>query len=123
MIVHIIEDDYAVADSLALLLEDFGHEVVCYPDAESFFESGPPNSQDFVVVDLGLPGVAGDEVIGWLRQLKKPPQMVAITGKPKTLLQQSKADFSSLPLLRKPLSMRVLTEYFGPGTSGAGAAA
>ncbi|MTI42431.1 response regulator [Roseibium hamelinense] len=119
MFIHIIEDDYAVADSLALLLEDFGHEVKCYPDAETFFEQGPPNAEDCVVVDIGLPGVTGDEVINWLRGLATPPGIMVMSGKSKTLLERSKLDLKSLTVLRKPLSMRAIAEHFGPSEATA----
>jgi RNA polymerase sigma factor (sigma-70 family) len=56
--VHIVDDDAAVRDSLALLLELKGIEARAYPSAEAFLESydGQPGC---VVVDLRMPGMSG----------------------------------------------------------------
>lgn len=80
VLVHIVEDDPAVGDSLALLLAQIGHESRVYPDAESFFECHPPGADDTVIVDLGLPGLSGMQVVRWLASLKVPPKVIAITG-------------------------------------------
>ena len=82
MFVHIVEDDPGVGDSLALLLAQIGHESRVYPDAESFFECHPPDPEDTVIVDLGLPGLSGMQVVRWLSGLKTPPKVIAITGQP-----------------------------------------
>lgn len=108
-----IEDDSAVSDALNIVLTDFGHTVVCYPDAETFLAKPAPSSADVVVVDVGLPGVGGDEVIKRLNGLKVPPRIIAISGKPKNLLDRSLEGLSALTLLRKPLSITALSEHFG----------
>lgn len=113
MIVHLIEDDDAVLDALALVLEELGHEVSCFRDAEAFFDNALPDPADLVIVDLGLPGAGGDDVIIWLRNLSSPPRILAISGKPKAMLDNIEIDLASLTLLRKPLSVHQLTGYFG----------
>ncbi len=111
MRVHIIEDDNAVSDALNIVLSDFGHTVVCYPDGETFCSLPYPESDDVVVVDLGLPGMGGDRVIERLNRLSKPPKIIAISGKPKNLLDRALAGMSSFVLLRKPLSISALAEH------------
>lgn len=112
MLIHVIEDDSAVSDALNIVLTDFGHTVVCYPDAETFLAKPLPSSKDVVVVDVGLPGLNGDAVIKRLNSLKTPPRIIAISGKPKNLLNRSLEGFSALTLLRKPLSIAALSEHF-----------
>lgn len=57
-IVHIVDDDAAVRDSLSLLLELKGIAARSYASAEAFLESydGQPGC---VVVDLRMPGMSG----------------------------------------------------------------
>lgn len=57
-IVHIVDDDAAVRDSLSLLLELKGIAARSHPSAEAFLESydGQPGC---VVVDLRMPGMSG----------------------------------------------------------------
>jgi FixJ family two-component response regulator len=113
LLIHVIEDDSAVSDALNIVLTDFGHTVVCYPDAETFLAKPLPTSDDVVVVDVGLPGLNGDAVIKHLNSLKVPPRIIAISGRPKNLLNRSLDGLSQLTLLRKPLSIAALSEHLG----------
>ena len=111
MTVHIIEDDPGVGDSLALLLDQMGHDVRIYPDAESFFEVLPPSPHDTVIVDLGLPGLSGVQLIRWLNGLKVPPKIIAITGQSqRTIIEMFEGEEPAI-LLRKPLSEETLVSH------------
>ncbi len=102
MAVHIIEDDAAVADALRLLLATFGHVAHLYESAESFFAKADPQPHDTVLVDLGLPGISGAQVIGWLQKLLHPPKIVAMTGQTQSMIAREKG-LELLTILRKPL--------------------
>jgi DNA-binding response OmpR family regulator len=109
--VHIVEDDTAVADALLVVLSDFGHTVECYPDGETFLKTASPVSGDVVIVDVGLPGMSGDDVIRHLNGLPDVPRIIAISGKPKNALERRLSGLPEHVLLRKPLSLTVLTEH------------
>jgi len=109
--VHIVEDDTAVADALSVVLSDFGHSVKCYPDGETFLENASPASEDVVIVDVGLPGIGGDDVIRHLNAMQNVPRIIAISGKPKNALERRLSGLPSHVLLRKPLSLTALTEH------------
>jgi len=109
--IHIIEDDPGVADALALLLAQLGHQTVVHCDAESFFENPPPAAHDTVIVDLGLPGLTGIQVIRWIDQLQVRPKVIAITGQPKRVIMEMVADYTPAILLRKPLTEEALVEH------------
>ena len=102
--VHILEDDPGVSDSLRFLLQALGHDVVLHPDAESFFEGPPPSDADVVIVDLGLPGIGGAQVIRWLDRLSPRPRVIAITGQAQKVIEDELRDLPLVRLLRKPLS-------------------
>lgn len=102
--VHIVEDDPGVSDSLRFLLQALGHDVVSHPDAESFFECPPPGERDVVIVDLGLPGIGGAQVIRWLQRLTPRPRIVAISGQAQKVIEDELRDLPLVQLLRKPLS-------------------
>jgi len=102
--VHILEDDPGVSDSLRFLLQALGHDVVLHPDAESFFEGPPPSEDDVVIVDLGLPGIGGAQVIRWLDRLTPRPRVIAITGQAQKVIEDELRDLPLVRLLRKPLS-------------------
>jgi FixJ family two-component response regulator len=103
--VHILEDDPGVCDSLKIVLQQLGHRVSTYPDAETFFESTPPGRDDVVIVDLGLPGISGAHVIHWINALKASPRVIAISGQPQSSIDEALSDCDRAPiLLRKPLT-------------------
>lgn len=113
MVVHIVEDDAAVADALAMVLEDLDHQPVIYCDGESFLAQAKPASEDWVIVDLGLPGRNGAEVLRALLQLPAPPRLLAISGKPRAKLLQYLRGLPCLRVLRKPISIDMLAAAMG----------
>ncbi|MEJ8473327.1 response regulator [Roseibium algae] len=111
MRIHIIEDDPAVSDALAIVLSGLGHDTQCYFDAETFLSQPIPGTDDVVIVDLGLPGIGGEEVAKMLSGQSEPPRVIVISGRSQALLQRSLPDIASLTVLRKPLSLSTLTEH------------
>jgi FixJ family two-component response regulator len=111
VIIHIVEDDPGVGDSLALLLDQIGHKSIIYPDAESFFEGKPPRQEDTVIVDLGLPGVSGMQLIRWLDSMKRPPKVIAITGQSSRAIADLFGTNIPAILLRKPLTEEALVAH------------
>jgi CheY-like chemotaxis protein len=82
MRVVIVEDNRAAADSMRLLLDHCGYEVrVAYtgPDGVQTAEEWPP---DFVVCDIGLPGLDGYGVATALRHhpATAKTHLIAITA-------------------------------------------
>jgi FixJ family two-component response regulator len=109
--VHIIEDDNAVSDSLVMLLRQLGRAVHAYPDAETFFAGGIPSPDEIVVVDLGLPGMNGSQVIRWLQSLRDPPRIVVITGQSQQGLDRMMHGIAVSHVIRKPLSAEAITAF------------
>jgi len=109
VIIHIVEDDEAVADALAIALEEMEHRPLTYSDGESFLAAAAPTADDWVIVDLGLPGKSGADVVRDLLDRPAPPGIVAISGKPRMKLLQQLQDLPDLTVLRKPLSIDMLT--------------
>ncbi|MCX2723615.1 response regulator [Roseibium salinum] len=110
MNIHIIEDDEAVADALAVALEGLEHRPVTYPDGETFLARAELASEDWVIIDLGLPGISGVDVIRKIRHLPDPPRILAITGKPQARLLTHLKALPGLKILRKPLSIEMITK-------------
>ncbi len=109
MAVFVLEDDPGVSDSLALLLDHLGFEVVCHSDAEEFFRSPPPGGRDVVFVDLMLPGIGGRDVIRWLQQLRDPPRIVAMSGQSQSVIDAELRGIGRTQIIRKPLSHTAIT--------------
>lgn len=98
----IVEDDSAVGESLALYLASHGHVAVRYADAESFFREVVPDADDTLIIDIGLPGMSGSQLIRWVSKLREEPSIIVISGKSERSLH---AELDGLPikrLIRKP---------------------
>ena len=94
--VLVVEDNPDAAESLALVLQAYGHDVRTAADgpvALALAQEWPP---DAVLLDLGLPGMDGYEVARRLRQLPLPkrPLVVAVTvyGRAQDLFRCREAD-------------------------------
>ena len=100
--VHVIDDDDAVRDSLALLLELKGIAVRAYASGESFLASfaGEPGC---IVVDLRMPGMSGlalqDELR--LRGIALPVVVVTAYGDVPTARSALKA--GAFDFIEKPI--------------------
>jgi CheY-like chemotaxis protein len=80
--VVVVEDNHAVADSMTALIDLAGYDVrTAYtgPDGVKLAEEWPP---DYVLCDLGLPGLDGYDVARELRRHPSTAQthLIAITG-------------------------------------------
>jgi CheY-like chemotaxis protein len=82
MRILVIENVHDFADSLAQLIQFWGHEAIVAYEGTSALERASTNSPDVVLLDLGLPGMSGYEVARQLRRMPGLAQtlLVAVTG-------------------------------------------
>jgi CheY-like chemotaxis protein len=87
--VLVVDDDRALRHALATLLADAGYSVVQAHDGAEALESLAAASADLMLLDLGLPGMSGLEVLARVRRLPAPPRVVVVTADdtPGTLLK------------------------------------
>ena len=73
----VVEDDPDVRDLISMRLVMVGHRVIAMPDADLAMDSVEQFGQpDAYVLDVGLPGLSGFELLETLRE--KLPQVPAI---------------------------------------------
>lgn len=108
MMVHIVEDDNGVRDALSELCRSVGHKVALYPDGESFGSGENVTASDIVLVDLGLPGEHGSEVIRRVTSLPVSPKVIVISGLPIAEIMLAMRDFANVIVMRKPLTADLL---------------
>jgi CheY-like chemotaxis protein len=58
----IVEDNEDTANTTAMLLRHYGHEVRVAPDGPAALQAAKDRLPDVVLVDIGLPGMDGYEV-------------------------------------------------------------
>jgi PAS domain S-box-containing protein len=79
----VVDDNVDAAQSLALLLRAYGHEVVdVVHDGPSAVEAIRTKKPSVVLLDIGLPGMNGYEVAQRVheQEIEPPPHLIAVTG-------------------------------------------
>jgi CheY-like chemotaxis protein/anti-sigma regulatory factor (Ser/Thr protein kinase) len=84
----VVDDDRGLRHALATLLGDAGHDVAEAADGPSALETIRRASPDVALLDIGLPGMSGLDVLAEISGLPMPPRVVVITADdtPDTLL-------------------------------------
>jgi CheY-like chemotaxis protein len=78
--VFIVDDNTDAADSIALLLEMSGHQTKVVYDGEQAVASYAAFAPDVVLLDIGLPGMDGYQVIQTLRAAGFAGRAIALSG-------------------------------------------
>ena len=79
----VVDDNVDAADSTAILLREWGHEVSIANDGTRALERAAEFKPDVILLDIGLPDMSGYELAPRLRALPALPKevfLVAITG-------------------------------------------
>jgi two-component system response regulator FixJ len=81
-LVHVVDDDDAVRESLAFLLETDGLPVRTYDSAEAFLDAigGGERKAGCLITDVRMPGMTGLDLVRRLRELSVDLPVVVITG-------------------------------------------
>jgi two-component system response regulator FixJ len=78
--VHIIDDDEAVRDSLAFLLEAADLSVRTYESAVAFLEQAPGLVGGCIVTDIRMPDMTGLDLVRHLNERGSSLPVIVITG-------------------------------------------
>jgi two-component system, LuxR family, response regulator FixJ len=101
--VHIIDDDDAVRDSMAVLLRANAFAVRAHNNARSFFDVYRPEETGCVLVDMFMPELKGDEVQDRLLRLGDAPPIIVITGHPEVRIAVEAMKRGAVEFLEKPI--------------------
>jgi CheY-like chemotaxis protein len=95
--VLIVDDNRDAADSLAQVVEMFGHSAEVAYDGTSAIVKAHAISPDVVLCDLGLPGMSGYEVARALRAERNDIRLIAVSGyaRPEDISKATGAGFDS----------------------------
>ena len=80
MRVLLIEDDYAVSQSVEAILKKEGMVVDTTDDGEDGLDCGKLYDYDIIILDLNLPGMNGYEVLKSLRNAKIKTPVLILSG-------------------------------------------
>lgn len=78
--VLVVDDNMDSANTLARLLSRQGHEVRTVYDGPAAIEAAREHRPEFVLLDIGLPGMDGYQVAARLRQENEDSILIALSG-------------------------------------------
>ena len=110
--VFIVDDDFAVRDSLQLIMETAGLDYQAFDSAEHFLQSYCPDKPGCLLLDVNMPGMNGDELQAELirRNIHLPIIFLTAYGDIPMTVRTIKAgavDFLTKPVPRKLLLERI----------------
>lgn len=112
-LVHIIDDDQAIRDSLAWLFKTRNVRAVLWESGEAFLQSWTPELEGCLLLDVRMHGLSGLEVFDLLRKKGSTQPVIFLSGHgdlPMAVasLKQGAADFIEKPFNDNDLVDRVL---------------
>jgi PAS domain S-box-containing protein len=107
--VLVVDDNIDAAETMAMLLDQLGHDVSVAHDGEAALEAAATNPPEVVLLDIGLPRMDGYEVCTRLRHEGSNRALIAAVtgyGQPEDRRKAQEAGFDAH--LLKPVSLDAL---------------
>ena len=101
----IAEDDPLLCDGLARALRAAGHSVDVASDGEGADRCALAGAYDLLVLDVGLPGIDGFEVLRRLRARGDPTRVIILTARDAVADRVHGLDLGADDYLTKPFSL------------------
>jgi two-component system response regulator FixJ len=110
IVVHIVDDDEAVRNSLAFLLSNSGHAVRTHETATAFLAVAPTIRSGCLITDLRMPDVDGVELLRRLKASNMLMPAIVITGHGDVQMAVEAMKNGALDFIEKPFSDEVLLQ-------------
>lgn len=103
-VVHIVDDDEAVRQSLAFLLSTAGTPVRVYESATAFLEALPSLQRGCLITDVRMPDMTGIELLQRLRSKSIDLPVIVITGHGDIPLAVEAMKSGAIDFIEKPFA-------------------
>lgn len=103
--VLVVDDERILAQSVARLLARAGWQAEACYDGHDALERSENATFDVVVVDWGIPGLCGAELIEQLRRVRPASRLVVTSADPALPREHETVRANSIPCLPKPFSL------------------
>jgi two-component system response regulator FixJ len=110
MIVHVIDDDAALRDSLAFLLSAAGFQVRNFESAQAFLQELTGIQSGCILTDVRMPGVDGLELLRLLQEMGRGLPVIVMTGHGDVPLAVKAMRLGAADFVEKPFEDEVLID-------------
>jgi two-component system, LuxR family, response regulator FixJ len=118
-VVHIIDDDAAMRDSVAFLLSATGLDVRSYESAQAFLQELPSVEGGCVVTDVRMPGIDGLELLRLLQEMGKGLPVIVMTGHGDVPLAVKAMRLGAADFVEKPFDDEIMIDAVRSALSSA----
>ena len=108
MRVLIVDDELRLAHHVSSALTEAGHDPVAVHNGEAALRAAREASYDLIVLDVGLPGIDGFEVLRRLRAQHVPTRVLMLTARGELNDRLTGLQLGADDYLRKPFAMQEL---------------
>jgi len=109
-IVHVIDDDEALRDSLTFLLRTADIEVMSHASAAAFLDALPLTGLTCIITDVRMPGLSGIDLLRRVKELGIEVPVIVITGHGDVPLAVEAMRFGAVDFLEKPFDDEILLQ-------------
>lgn len=109
-IVHVIDDDAAMRDSLAFLLTAAGLAVRSFESAQAFLQELASVETGCVITDVRMPGIDGLELLRLLQEMGKGLPVIVMTGHGDVPLAVKAMRLGATDFVEKPFEDEVMID-------------
>ena len=107
-VIHVVDDDPAMRDSLAFLLDVNGFQPKTYESANALLSAAPIDAPGCVVSDIRMPGMNGIELVRELKRKGTACPVILITGHGDVALAVEAMKAGAVDFIEKPFDDAVL---------------
>jgi len=109
-LIHVIDDEAAIRDSMRVLLSSMGMEVACYDTAQAFLNAPNTAQPGCILLDLRMPGMSGLELQRILSDRNPPKPIIFLSGHADVQATVRAMHQGAVEFLTKPVNEEVLLE-------------
>ncbi|MBJ7409891.1 MAG: response regulator [Phenylobacterium sp.] len=108
--VHVIDDDEAVRDSLAIMLETRGFDVTTYATAQAFLSQAERGVGGCVITDIQMPEMNGLQLLRAFNARNMHIPVLVVTARASRTLAQEALAQGARAVIEKPFAPEILVE-------------
>ncbi|WP_037354593.1 response regulator transcription factor [Amycolatopsis orientalis] len=109
-VVHVVDDDEDLRQSLVFLLESVGVQALTYPDAQTFLDEFDPAEPAVVIVDVRMPAISGFQLQEKLAEIDCPAPLIFCSAHGDIPMSVRALTAGAVDFLEKPYQAQRMVE-------------